>query len=104
MRERFEGEGHKNLMNSLLSQEFVSGNLDLANAFAKVGCLVPFKRGDHCITEGGVDNDVFLLVAGSVKIIVKGCEIAIRKAGQHVGEMAAIEAVSIVLCKRVLLG
>lgn len=91
MKERFEGDGHQNLIDALKRQEFVAGDIDLANTFVKYGQLLEFHKGDIIITEGGEDNDIYLLVAGSVAILVKGNEVASRKAGQHVGEMAAIE-------------
>jgi CRP/FNR family cyclic AMP-dependent transcriptional regulator len=91
MKERFEGDGRPNLIDALKRQEFVNGNADLAEAFAKAGELVEFAKGAAIVTEGGEDNDVYLLLAGSVAIVVKGNEIATRQAGQHVGEMAAIE-------------
>jgi CRP/FNR family cyclic AMP-dependent transcriptional regulator len=91
MKERFEGDGHQNLVDALKHQEFVAGDVGLANAFIQEGQLIEFRKGDKIIIEGGEDNDIYLLVAGTVAIVVKGNEVATRKAGQHVGEMAAIE-------------
>jgi CRP/FNR family cyclic AMP-dependent transcriptional regulator len=91
MKERFEGDGGQNLIAALLRQELVAGNAELASAIVKNGQLLEFQKGDRVITEGGEDNDVYLIVAGSVAIVVKGNEIATRKAGQHLGEMAALE-------------
>lgn len=91
MKERFEGKARQNLIDSLMRQEFVGGNTDLANDLAKVGQLVEFPKGGKLITEGGEDDDICMLLAGSVAIMVKGNNVATRKAGQHVGEMAAIE-------------
>ncbi len=91
MKERFEGDGYQNLIDALKRQELVAGDADLARAMAKQGQILEFAKGDKLISEGGEDNDIFLLVVGSVAIVVKGNEVATRKAGQHVGEMAAIE-------------
>jgi|ERR1019366_7516960 predicted nucleotide-binding protein len=91
MKERFEGDGHQNLIDALKRQEFVGGDVQLAEAFAARGELLEFSKGDKMITEGGEDNDIYLLVSGSVSIVIKGNEYTTRKAGQHVGEMAAIE-------------
>lgn len=91
MKERFENDGRPNLVDALKRQEFVGGDAKLADALIKHGELMEYKKGDKLITEGGEDNDIYLLLAGSVAIVVKGNEIATRKAGQHVGEMAAIE-------------
>src|ERR1700722_2932357 len=91
MKERFENDSHQNLVDALKRQEFVGGNAKLAEALIKRGELTEYKKGDKLITEGGEDNDIYLLLAGSVAVVVKGNEGATRKAGQHVGEMAGIE-------------
>src|ERR1700723_3125777 len=91
MKERFEKDGRQHLVDALNRQEFVGGDAKLADALIKHGEVMEYKKGDKLITEGGEDNDIYLLLAGSVAIVVKGNEIATRKAGQHVGEMAAIE-------------
>jgi predicted nucleotide-binding protein len=88
MRERFEGSA---LAEAVLRQEFIGGNLHIANAFAAKGVLLETAKGDAIIIEGGEDNDLYLILAGSVAIIVKGSQVNSRVAGQHVGEMAAIE-------------
>jgi predicted nucleotide-binding protein len=43
------------------------------------------------ITQGGADNDLFFILAGSVEISVNGRPVARRGAGTHVGEMALID-------------
>lgn len=91
MKERFENDGRHQLLEALKRQEFVAGNVKLADALIKHGELLEFKKGDKLITEGGEDNEIYLLLAGSVAVVIKGNEINVRKAGQHVGEMAAIE-------------
>jgi|SRR5579863_371653 len=91
MKERFEGDGRPNLIDALKRQEFVSGDAAMAEAMVKQGELLEFQKGEKIITEGGEDNDIYLLVAGSVSIVIKGYEHKLRNSGQHVGEMAAIE-------------
>jgi CRP/FNR family transcriptional regulator, cyclic AMP receptor protein len=91
MKERFEKDGRPQLIDALKRQEIVAGNAKLADAIIKRGELVEYKKGDKLIVEGGEDNDVYLLLTGSVAVVIKGNEINSRKAGQHVGEMAAIE-------------
>jgi CRP/FNR family transcriptional regulator, cyclic AMP receptor protein len=88
MKERFEGV---TLIDALKRQELVSGSDDLANSLANAGTLVELAQGDELITEGAEDNDIYFLLAGSVAVMVKGNNIATRRAGQHVGEMAALE-------------
>src|SRR5580700_8744205 len=58
---------------------------------ADEGELVEFAKGHKIIIQGGEDNDIYLLLAGDVSIVIKGNEYTVRKAGQSVGEMAAIE-------------
>jgi predicted nucleotide-binding protein len=91
MKERFEGHGRPSLIDALKRQEFVNGNVDLSKAMADRGDLIEFAKGDKIILEEAEDDDVFLIVAGSVAIVVKGNEVGTRRAGQHIGEMAAIE-------------
>jgi len=93
MKERFEGEQNRpQLVASLRRQDFAGGQLEIAHALADAGDLVEFKPGDNIIIQNAVDNDIYLLVTGAVAVIVNGAQVAIRSAGQHVGEMAAIEA------------
>jgi CRP/FNR family cyclic AMP-dependent transcriptional regulator len=91
MKERFEREGRPNLIDALKRQEFVGGETALAEAMAEQGQLLEFPKGHKIIIQGGEDNDIYLLLSGDVSIVIKGNEYTTRKAGQHVGEMAAIE-------------
>jgi CRP/FNR family transcriptional regulator, cyclic AMP receptor protein len=91
MKERFENDGRPLLVEALKKQELVGGDDAIANALVDVGQLVEFEPGKDLIVRGGQDNDVFFLVAGSVAIVVKGTQVASRKAGATVGEMAAVE-------------
>ena len=91
MKERFEVGGRAHLISSLLRQEFVCGDSAIADRFAAVGELHEFLAGRELIKEGGEDNDLYLLLAGSVAILIKGVQVNTRASGQHVGEMAAIE-------------
>jgi predicted nucleotide-binding protein len=91
MKERFEGDNRPNLIDALKRQEFVGGEHALAEAMAEQGQLLELPKGHKIIVQGGEDNDIYLLVAGDVSIVIKGNEYTMRRAGQHVGEMAAIE-------------
>jgi CRP/FNR family cyclic AMP-dependent transcriptional regulator len=91
MRERFEGANEPRLIEALKRQEFTGGNADIVAAFRSVGELVDFPKGEKFIAQDGEDNDIYMLVSGSVAIVVNGNQVATRLAGQHVGEMAAIE-------------
>jgi CRP/FNR family cyclic AMP-dependent transcriptional regulator len=91
LKERFEGNGRAVLIEALQRQEFAGGDVALAAALADAGTLVEFRPGDTLIQEGATDDDMYFLVAGRAGILVKGRQIAVRGAGNHVGEMSAIE-------------
>lgn len=78
-------------MAALQEQRFVRANPALAEQLADRGVLLDFEKGVDIISQSSSDNDVFLILMGTVAIIVNNAQIAIRKAGEHVGEMAAIE-------------
>jgi CRP/FNR family cyclic AMP-dependent transcriptional regulator len=92
VKERFEGDNRPQLVAALKRQEFVGSSADIAEALATHGALVEFQPGEKIIVQGGIDNDVYFLLAGVAGIIVNGAQIATRNAGQHIGEMAAIES------------
>ncbi len=91
MKERFEGAGRPNLIDALRRQELIGGDNALAEEFVAAGTLEEYQKGDKIITEGEADNDLYLVIAGSVAVVAKGNNIAMRKAGQTIGEMAAVE-------------
>jgi len=91
MKRRFEGNNRPQLIAALKRQEFACGKTEIAEALAVHGELVEFRQGENIIAQSGTDNDVYLLIVGVVGIVVNGAQIATRKAGEHVGEMAAIE-------------
>jgi predicted nucleotide-binding protein len=91
MKERFEGDNRHNLIDALKRQAFVGGDAAIAEAMAEQGDLVEFKKLDKLIVQDAEDTDIYLLLAGTVSIVLKGNEYVSRDAGQHVGEMAAIE-------------
>jgi CRP/FNR family cyclic AMP-dependent transcriptional regulator len=91
MKERFEGTNRPQLIAALKRQEFVCASSEIAEALAERGVLVEFQPNENLVVQGGIDNDVYFLIAGVVGIVVNGAQIATRKGGQHVGEMSAIE-------------
>ena len=50
-----------------------------------------FPKGVKIISQGGKDTDLIFILKGSVEILVKNRNHIVRKAGTHVGEMAAID-------------
>lgn len=93
MKDRFEGEARrKNLIEALETQCICRGIPGLPERLADVSELVEFQDGERLIMQGDQTSDVYLLLAGTTKIIVGKKEVDRVDAGRHVGEMAAIEA------------
>jgi CRP/FNR family cyclic AMP-dependent transcriptional regulator len=91
MKERFEGKNRRHLVAALMRQELALGKTEIAEALMGHGSLVERAPGAKLITQEAHDNDIYFLVAGVVAIIINGAHYATRTAGQHVGEVAAIE-------------
>lgn len=92
MIERFSGEsGRRNLIDELGRQRLLAGAPELATALADAGELLAFAPGDVVIQQDDLTNDVFLIIAGVCDVIINGRRVAKRSAGDHVGEMTAIQ-------------
>lgn len=92
MKERFEGSNHQALVDALLKQNLVGGSKDLVDAFVKVGELVEFADEAVLIKQGDdSSNEAYLIVAGTVTVAANGVEVRTLSAGDHVGEISAIE-------------
>lgn len=92
MIERFLGDGNRRRrLDALKQQGLVGNNEPLAEALEAEMGLVEVGAGERFITQGYDDNDLYLILAGRVSAEVNGREVAIMKAGQHVGEMAVID-------------
>lgn len=90
--DRFQGEaGRGSLIDAMLQQQIVIGDRDLAQELADRAELIEVSEGEAIISQGGDDNDLFLIVAGSFRIIVNGRDVASRGRGDHVGEMVVVE-------------
>jgi len=91
MRERFLGDdGRRRLIDALSRQEAIADEA-LAVEVATCAVIEEFAPGSILIQQDATDNDVFFILAGAVSIQVNGREVARRRAGQHVGEMALID-------------
>lgn len=93
MKKRFESD-KRLLVDTLCLQEAVLGDRDAAELLAEKTTLFEFGSGENLITQDGVDNDVFFILCGTVAIKVHDREVAQRRSGQHVGEMALINPAS----------
>lgn len=92
MLHRFEGDAGRRLrIDSLTAQKMVAGNRELAEQLADIVQLRQLRAGESLIEQDGTDNDVFMILAGAVQIVVNGRVVGRRAPNDHVGEMAAIE-------------
>jgi predicted nucleotide-binding protein len=79
------------LIEAVQQQHFVCGDRKFAADLASVGKIERWDVGAEITTQGGPDRDLFLILLGQFSVRVNGREMAIRTAGQHVGEMALID-------------
>jgi len=92
MIERFEGDsGRRILVDELSRQKMLAGVPGLAAQVADAGELCEFAADDVIIQQSDYTNDVFLIISGVCDVVINGRRIAKRSAGDHVGEMAAIQ-------------
>ncbi|QHO77617.1 cyclic nucleotide-binding protein [Bradyrhizobium sp. CCBAU 051011] len=91
---RFQGErGRALLIEELRKHKIAIGIPDLPEAFADAGKLEAVCKDQSLIEQNGSDNDTYLLIAGTYRVIVNGKEVARRFAGDSVGEMATISPI-----------
>lgn len=86
-----EGEGARRLEESLRDQAVAEHDSGRAGELATCARVVGYEKGEEVISVNGTDTDLCLILVGSVAVDVRGHEIATRRAGQHVGEMATID-------------
>ncbi len=92
MLERFTGHNSRHFVVEALRGQPVIGEAEnLAETICDHAEVVGFDSGSTIIEESAPDNDICFILAGVVSIRVVGREIAIRTAGQHIGEMAVVD-------------
>jgi predicted nucleotide-binding protein len=91
--ERFQGDdGQRRLIETLMTHRVIGNRQDLAEFLVASGELLEVQPGTSFIQQGDDSTDVFFIVAGAAEVRVNVTTIvANRFAGDHVGEMAAIE-------------
>lgn len=94
--ERFQGsEGARYLLEAIASQTLVQGDLGVARELSEASEIIGRQPGDVIIQQRQADNDLYLILAGSVSIVVNGSEIARRSPRQSIGEMAITDPTSL---------
>lgn len=89
---RFTGrDGDRFVVDALRDQAVVGEDARLAKTIRDHAEILGFASGTAIIEESAPDNDIYFILAGVVSIRVGGREIAIRAAGQHIGEMAVVD-------------
>ena len=92
MLDRFYGlEGLPLLAEALRTQSVIGDDAALAELIAASVEIEAFEPGAVVMQESGADNDICFILAGVVSVRVLGREIAVRTAGQHIGEMALVD-------------
>jgi len=92
MLDRFDGEqGRGPLVAAIAQQRLASGNQALAEELADAVELRAVPAGATLIEQAHDDNDLFLILEGEFHVLVDGAVVARRGAGDHVGEVAAIQ-------------
>ena len=92
MLDRFTGaEGQNLALAALRDQPTIGGDAILAETVLTSAEIVGFNPGAILIEESAPDNDMYFILAGKVSIKVHGREVAVRTAGQHIGEMAMLD-------------
>ena len=92
MLERFTGrDGQRFVTDALRNQSIVGEGANLTEIICDSAEVLAFAPGAAIIEESAPDNDIYFILAGVVSICVGGREIAVRTAGQHIGEMAVVD-------------
>jgi CRP-like cAMP-binding protein len=92
MLNKFEGDqGRGALIEAIAKQPITSGDYALAEEIAGLIALSAVPAGATLIEQTHEDNDLFLILAGEFQVLVDGAVVARRGAGDHVGEVAAIQ-------------
>ena len=92
MLQRFVGEDRQRfVIEALESQPVIGGQVELAGTVCRASTLHSWEPGEILIAEGDWDDAIWFLLAGSVSVLVQGRRIAVRKSGQHIGEMAILD-------------
>jgi predicted nucleotide-binding protein len=94
MIERFTGDNNKRKLIDAIKRQLIVRDDD---ALALKLCdndnieLLEVEAGARIITQDDDVDDLFLILVGRVSVQAHGREVAVAKAGEHVGEMAVID-------------
>ncbi|MDP9100346.1 MAG: nucleotide-binding protein [Verrucomicrobiota bacterium] len=83
------------MIDALRSQALVGGNQTIALRFANKAVTKALRKGHNLIEQGAADNDIYFILSGCCSIAVNEREVAVRRAGEHVGEMALLDTTAL---------
>ena len=89
---RFQGQsGRSALLETLKSQKIIRGDHNISEDLLDIIELIEIKEGDCVIEQGSLDNSLYFILLGEVKVFVNERPIALRRAGSQLGEMTMID-------------
>jgi CRP/FNR family transcriptional regulator, cyclic AMP receptor protein len=91
MIERFQGDNRRALVDALMRQDFVRGNVAVVEDLIATGELIECSS-TPLIVQNEAKNDVYLIVAGTVSVSANGVEVRTLGTGDHCGELSAIDS------------
>jgi CRP/FNR family transcriptional regulator, cyclic AMP receptor protein len=92
---RFDGaSGRARLRSALEEQVILCGNTLACDEVVQRCKLREVAANEILIRQDGVDNDIYFVLAGTFAVIVNGRRVALRRVGQHLGEMAIVDPVA----------
>lgn len=92
MLSRFQGDaGRKRLVELLRSQALLCSDLGAIERVASSAALRELETGEILIQQDATDDDLFFILSGLFRVFVNGREVAARRIGQHLGEMAIVD-------------
>jgi CRP/FNR family cyclic AMP-dependent transcriptional regulator len=81
------GDGRRRLVAALCDQRLVENNETIAKAVAAAGTVMDFQPGALLVEQGGGDTDVYLILDGTVDVLVNDRLVARRGPRESIGEM-----------------
>lgn len=92
---QFSGIGGKlRLLEAVKSQVLIAHDEALAKEIIKKGAVEKHAESIVLTEQGDPSNDLLFVLSGAISIRVNGREVATRRAGTHVGEMALVDVLA----------
>ena len=93
---QFSGtDGRRRLAATVRAQTLVAYDANIARDLVRIGEVVHLENRQVLIHQQDPNNDIFLILHGTIAIEVNGRRIAKRDAGAHVGELALVDPLAV---------